>query len=180
MSQAVGNTALAYARVWHQVDATDRILGKLAERIALVLMGKHKPIYNPSVDCGDYVIVTHCQKIRVSGRKEQEILYRKHTMFPGGLQETPYRDMMVKKPEEIIRQAVSGMLPKNKLRDRRMERLRIFPGEHSGILNANVMRSWQDGTLPQDWNPTELVAQVPQNLPVSDDDLAFVRAALPS
>ncbi|KAJ3865526.1 ribosomal protein L13 domain-containing protein [Lentinula novae-zelandiae] len=156
MSQAVGNTALAYARVWHQVDATDRILGKLAERIALVLMGKHKPIYNPSVDCGDYVIVTHCKRIRVSGRKEQEILYRKHTMFPGGLQETPYRDMMVKKPEEIIRQAVSGMLPKNKLRDRRMERLRIFPGEHSGILNANVMRCWQDGTLPQDWNPTEL------------------------
>ncbi|KIK52999.1 hypothetical protein GYMLUDRAFT_142612, partial [Collybiopsis luxurians FD-317 M1] len=154
MSQAVGNTALAYARVWHQVDATERVLGKLAERIALVLMGKHKPIYNPSVDCGDYVIVTNCKKIRVSGRKDEEILYRKHTMYPGGLHEIPYKDMMHKKPEEIIRHAVSGMLPKNKLRDRRMERLRIFPGEHSGILNANVMRSWHDGTLPQDWNPT--------------------------
>ncbi|KAJ3996152.1 ribosomal protein L13 domain-containing protein [Lentinula boryana] len=170
MSQAVGNTALAYARVWHQVDATDRILGKLAERIALVLMGKHKPIYNPSVDCGDYVIVTNCKKIHVSGRKEQEILYRKHTMYPGGLQETPFSDMMKKKPEEIIRQAVSGMLPKNKLRDRRLERLRIFPGEQSGILNANVMRSWHDGTLPQDWDPTKLVTQVPRILPAKYRD----------
>jgi large subunit ribosomal protein L13 len=128
-------------------------------------MGKHKPIYNPSVDCGDYVIVTNCKKIRVSGRKEEQLLLRKHTMYPGGLQEIPYRDMMTKKPEEIIRRAVSGMLPKNKLRDRRMERLRIFPGEHSGILNANVMRSWHDGTLLQDWDPTKLVAETPRILP---------------
>ncbi|SJL02628.1 related to 50S ribosomal protein L13 [Armillaria ostoyae] len=101
MSQVVGNTALAYARVWHQVDATDRILGKLAERIALVLMGKHKPIYDPSVDCGDYVIVTNCLKVKVTGRKPEQFLYRKHSMYPGGLKETPYKDMMVKKPEEV-------------------------------------------------------------------------------
>ncbi|KAF9068148.1 60S ribosomal protein L23 [Rhodocollybia butyracea] len=170
MSQAVGNTALAYARVWHQVDASERVLGKLAERIALVLMGKHKPIYNPSVDCGDYVIVTNCKRIRVSGRKDQELLYRKHTMYPGGLKETPYKDMMVKKPEEIIRHAVSGMLPKNKLRDRRLERLRIFPGSHSGILNANVVRSWHDGTLPQDWNPTQFVKDAPRILPAKYRD----------
>ncbi|KAK7037423.1 54S ribosomal protein L23, mitochondrial [Paramarasmius palmivorus] len=170
MSQAVGNTALAYARVWHQVDASGRVLGKLAERIALVLMGKHKPIYDPSVDCGDYVIVTNCKNIRVSGRKSQSLLYRKHSMFPGGLKETPYQDMMDKKPEEIIRHAVSGMLPKNKLRDRRLERLRIFPGPESGILNANVMRSWHDGTLPQDWNPTQLVKESKRILPASMED----------
>ncbi|KAJ7598929.1 50S ribosomal protein L13 [Mycena floridula] len=158
MSQAVGNTALAYARVWHSVDATDRILGKLAERIALVLMGKHKPIYDPSVDCGDYVIVSNCTKVKVTGRKDQQFMYRKHTMYPGGLQEVVYKDMMVKKPEEIIRHAVSGMLPKNKLRDRRMERLRIFPGPDLGILNSNILRSWEDGTLPSDWDPSSIVS----------------------
>ncbi|KAK0447690.1 ribosomal protein L13 domain-containing protein [Armillaria borealis] len=164
MSQVVGNTALAYARVWHQVDATDRILGKLAERIALVLMGKHKPIYDPSVDCGDYVIVTNCLKVKVTGRKPEQFLYRKHSMYPGGLKETPYKDMMVKKPEEIIRHAVSGMLPKNKLRERRLERLRIFPADEMGILEANLLRSWEDGTLPSDWNPTKLVAGKPRIL----------------
>jgi large subunit ribosomal protein L13 len=114
-------TALAYARVWHHVDASDRILGKLAERIALVLMGKHKPIYDPSgmynsnasvsltvyikfkmtVDCGDYVIVTNSRKVKVTGRKEDQLVYRKHTMYPGGLKETPYKEMMIKKPDEV-------------------------------------------------------------------------------
>ncbi|KAG5644809.1 hypothetical protein DXG03_007631 [Asterophora parasitica] len=172
MSQAVGNTALAYARVWHHVDASDRVLGKLAERIALVLMGKHKPIYDPSVDCGDYVIVTNSRNVKVTGRKDQQLLYRKHSMFPGGLKETPYKDMMQKKPDEvrklfssfaasteqpqIIRHAVAGMLPKNKLRERRLERLRIFPQYHMGIQGANVMRSWDDGTLPPDYNPSKI------------------------
>ncbi|KAJ7756786.1 ribosomal protein L13 domain-containing protein [Mycena maculata] len=154
MSQAVGNTALAYARVWHHVDASDRILGKLAERIALVLMGKHKPIYDPGVDCGDYVIVTNSRKVLVTGRKSEQLLYRKHSMFPGGLRETPYKAMMIKKPDEIIRHAVSGMLPKNKLRERRLERLRIFPSYHMGRMGGNVLRSWDDGTLPPDWDPS--------------------------
>ncbi|PPR03453.1 hypothetical protein CVT26_007869 [Gymnopilus dilepis] len=154
MSQAVGNTALAYARVWHHVDATDRVLGKLAERIALVLMGKHKPIYDPSVDCGDYVIVTNSKKVKVTGRKAEQVLFRKHSMYPGGLKETPYKDMMVKNPDEIIRRAVSGMLPKNKLRERRLERLKIFPAHRMGILGANIMRSWDDGTLPANFDPS--------------------------
>ncbi|THU91042.1 60S ribosomal protein L23 [Dendrothele bispora CBS 962.96] len=179
MSQAVGNTALAYARAWHQVDATDRILGKLAEKIALVLMGKHKPIYNPAVDSGDYVIITNCKKIRVSGRKDEQLVYRKHSMYPGGLKETPYQDMMRKKPEEIIRHAVSGMLPKNKLRDRRLERLRIFPGDETGVLGANVLRSWSDGTLPKDWNPQQLVRDSQRILPAGmvDKSVKFTRKA---
>ncbi|XP_006456901.1 hypothetical protein AGABI2DRAFT_195869 [Agaricus bisporus var. bisporus H97] len=153
MSQAVGNTALAYARVWHHVDATDRVLGKLAERIALVLMGKHKPIHDPGVDCGDYVIVTNSTKVKVSGKKDEQLLFRKHTMYAGGLKETPYKDMMDRNHEHAIRQAVSGMLPKNKLRDRRLERLKIFRGTHMGIVGANVLRSWDDGTLPPDFDP---------------------------
>ena len=109
-------------------------------------------------------------------------------MYPGGLKETPYEDMMRKKPEEvrmsaalfcslaeggqtkIIRHAVSGMLPKNKLRDRRLERLRIFPGNETGILGANVMRSWHDGTLPQDWDPTKLVKESQRILPAKLQD----------
>ncbi|TFK43998.1 50S ribosomal protein L13 [Crucibulum laeve] len=154
MSQAVGNTALAYARVWHHVDASDRVLGKLAERIALVLMGKHKPIYDPSVDCGDYVVVTNSRNIKVTGRKEDQLLFRKHSMFPGGLKETPYTVVKEKNPDEIIRHAVSGMLPKNKLRDRRLERLKIFPSYKMGKIGANIIRSWEDGTLPPNFDPT--------------------------
>ncbi|KAH9964198.1 60S ribosomal protein L23 [Russula dissimulans] len=147
MSQAIGNTALAYARVWHHADAKDRVLGKLAERIAIVLMGKHKPIFDPSVDCGDYVVVTNASQVKVTGRKADQIIYRRHTLYPGGLKETKYRDMMSKKPDEIIRKAVSGMLPKNKLRERRLERLRIFEGPDMGIFQKNILKRWEDGTL---------------------------------
>ncbi|KAG2343709.1 ribosomal protein L13 [Suillus weaverae] len=151
MSQAVGNTALAYARVWHHVNASDRVLGKLAERIALVLMGKHKPVYDKSLDCGDYVVVTNAKHINVTGRKDEQLVYRKHTMFPGGLKETEYKDMMENKPYEIIRHAVSGMLPKNKLRERRLERLKVFGGSNMGIYRGNILKRWEDGTLTEDY-----------------------------
>ncbi|PSR78318.1 hypothetical protein PHLCEN_2v7440 [Hermanssonia centrifuga] len=147
MSQAIGNTALAYARVWHHVDASERVLGKLAERIAIVLMGKHKPIFDPSSDCGDYVVVSNARSIKVTGRKADQLVFRHHTMYPGGLKEIPYQRMMTRKPDEIIRQAVSGMLPKNKLRERRLERLRIFEGEDVGPLKHNILKRWEDGTL---------------------------------
>ncbi|KAH9031847.1 60S ribosomal protein L23 [Lactarius hengduanensis] len=147
MSQAIGNTALAYARVWHHANAKDRVLGKLAERIAIVLMGKHKPIYDPSVDCGDYVVVTNSRQVKVTGRKADQIVYRKHTLYPGGLKETKYKDMMNEKPDQIIRKAVSGMLPKNKLRERRLERLRIFEGSDMGVFQKNILKRWEDGTL---------------------------------
>ncbi|KAH9081531.1 60S ribosomal protein L23 [Lactarius deliciosus] len=147
MSQAIGNTALAYARVWHHANAKDRVLGKLAERIAIVLMGKHKPIYDPSVDCGDYVVVTNARQVKVTGRKADQIVYRKHTLYPGGLKETKYKDMMSEKPDQIIRKAVSGMLPKNKLRERRLERLRIFEGSNMGVFQKNILKRWDDGTL---------------------------------
>ncbi|KAI9057659.1 60S ribosomal protein L23 [Trametes sanguinea] len=148
MSQAIGKTALAYARVWHHVDASDRVLGKLAERIAIVLMGKHKPIYDPGVDCGDYVVVTNARNIKVTGKKAQQLVYRHHTMYPGGLKEIQYKEMMRRKPDEIIRQAVSGMLPKNKLRERRLERLRIFADDDMGVFKDNILKRWEDGTLP--------------------------------
>jgi len=156
MSQAVGNTFLAYARVWHHVDASNRTSGKLAERIAIVLMGKHKPIFDPGVDCGDYVVVTNASKVAVSGKKAEQKLYRHHTMYPGGLKERKYKDIMNKDPDEIIRKAVSGMLPKNRLRDRRLERLRIFADEDMGTLRHNLVKRWEDGTLvPKPRTPSQ-------------------------
>ncbi|CUA77902.1 50S ribosomal protein L13 [Rubrobacter xylanophilus DSM 9941] [Rhizoctonia solani] len=142
MSQRIGPTALAYARTWHHVDASNRVLGKLAQRIAIVLMGKHKPIFDKGVDCGDYVCVTNARKVVVTGRKADQIVYRHHTMYPGGLKEIKYKTMMERKPDEIIRQAVSGMLPKNKLRERRLERLRIFEGAENP-LQDNVKKNWE-------------------------------------
>ncbi|KDQ15476.1 hypothetical protein BOTBODRAFT_31800 [Botryobasidium botryosum FD-172 SS1] len=147
MSHVVGNTALAYARTWHSVNAEGRILGKLAQRIAIVLMGKHKPIFDRGVDCGDYVTVTNAKLVRVTGRKADQILYRSHSGYPGGLKEVPYKTMMEKKPEEIIRKAVSGMLPKNKLREKRLARLRVYEGEENP-MQGNVMRRWADGQVP--------------------------------
>ncbi|BGP22438.1 50S ribosomal protein l13 [Rhodotorula toruloides] len=142
-NSVVGNTALAYARAWRGVDADGQILGRLATRIAIVLMGKHKPIYDPATDCGDYVVVTNCDKIRVTGKKAEQKVYRHHTMFPGGLKTITYKTMMEKNPEQIIRKAVSGMLPKNRLREPRLERLKIFTGTETPY-DANIIRDHAD------------------------------------
>ncbi|SOV08324.1 probable MRPL23 - mitochondrial ribosomal protein, large subunit [Ustilago sp. UG-2017a] len=140
MSQFVGNSTLAFARTWHAVSAKDRVLGPLAVNIAKLLMGKHKPIYDQSKDLGDYVVVTDAKQVVVTGRKADQRVYRHHTMFPGGLKEIKYKEMMEKKPEEIIRKAVSGMLPKNTLRDRRLERLKIFDGEEHPYAQNVIKR----------------------------------------
>ncbi|KAG0173237.1 54S ribosomal protein L23, mitochondrial [Apophysomyces sp. BC1034] len=136
MSQAIGNTALAYARAWHLVDAQQRVLGRLASNVATTLMGKHKPIYDPASDCGDYVVVINAKDIVVSGKKGQQKLYRHHTGFPGGLKEITFNDLKAKDPTEA---SVSGMLPKNRLREVRLERLLIFEGsEHP--YEANIIK----------------------------------------
>ncbi|ETS63654.1 hypothetical protein PaG_01956 [Moesziomyces aphidis] len=140
MSQFVGNTSLAFARTWHAVSAQDRVLGPLAVNIAKLLMGKHKPIYDQSKDLGDYVVVTNAKQVVVTGRKADQRVYRHHTMYPGGLKEIKYKEMMERKPEEIIRKAVSGMLPKNTLRDRRLERLKIFDGEQHPYAQNIIQR----------------------------------------
>ena len=100
-----------------------------------------------TVDCGDYVVVTNCRNIKVTGQKAKQLVYRKHSMYPGGLKEIPYERMMEKKPWEIVRHAVSGMLPKNKLRERRLERLKIFCGPYAGKYEGNIIKRWEDGSL---------------------------------
>ncbi|KAJ4305201.1 54S ribosomal protein L23, mitochondrial [Kalmusia sp. IMI 367209] len=131
MSQVVGKTRLAYARAWHHVDISSdpRALGRLASGIALTLMGKHKPIFDPSTDCGDYVVATNCAHIHVTGKKRQQKLYRTHTTRPGSLKEISMENLAAKwGGGEVLRRAVSGMLPKNRLRKGRLERLKTFEG----------------------------------------------------
>ncbi|KAI8867315.1 50S ribosomal protein L13 [Ramicandelaber brevisporus] len=140
MSQSVGNTALAYARLWHVVDARNLILGRVSTQITQTLLGKHKPIYDQGVDCGDHVVVINARHIAVSGRKQQQKRYIYHTGHPGGLKVIPYERMLERKPTEIIRKAVGGMLPKNRLRKVRMARLHIFPDEEHPYIKNLVKR----------------------------------------
>ena len=119
-------------RKWYIVDATDKILGRLASQIAMVLMGKHKPDYDPAKDSGGFVIVTNCEEIKVTGRKREQKEYTHYTGFMGGLRKMSFEEMLEKKPRDIIKIAVWGMLPKNKTRRKRILRLKIYKGpEHS-------------------------------------------------
>ena len=119
------------SRRWILIDARDTTLGRLSTEIAKYLIGKYKPTYTPHVDNGDYVIVINAQELVVTGAKETDKMYYRHSGFPGGLKEAQLKALREKSPESIIEEAVKGMLPKNKLSPERMARLRIFPGaEH--------------------------------------------------
>ena len=118
-------------REWLVVDATGEILGRLATRIAAMLRGKHKPYYAPNLDTGDFVIVVNGSNISVTGNRLDDKLYRRHTGYPGGLKEITLRRMMEKHPERVIRFAVKGMLPKNKLGRQMLKKLKVYAGaEH--------------------------------------------------
>ncbi|KAL1861968.1 hypothetical protein Plec18170_000792 [Paecilomyces lecythidis] len=131
MSQTVGKTRLAYSRAWHYVDvgSDPRSLGRLASSIAIHLMGKHKPIYDPSTDCGDYVVAVGCHDLRVTGKKKLQKKYYTHTTRPGSLKSMTMDKMFEKwGGGEVLKRAVRGMLPKNRLRDQRLARLKTFEG----------------------------------------------------
>lgn len=113
-------------RNWYIVDATGKILGRLASKIALVLTGKHKPQYTPHIDCGDFVVIVNADKFRVTGKKMTDKIYYSHSFYPGGLKKISLELMLEKHPERVMYHAVSGMLPKNRLRARRLRRLKIY------------------------------------------------------
>jgi large subunit ribosomal protein L13 len=118
-------------RQWWVVDAEGQTLGRLATRIATVLRGKHKPIYTPHIDTGDYVIVINAEKIEVTGKKLDTIVYYRHSGYPGGLKERTLREQLVKFPERPIEEAVKGMLPKSKLGRHMLKKLKVYAGtEH--------------------------------------------------
>lgn len=116
------------ARQWFVVDAENVVLGRLATKVANVLRGKHKPIYTPSVDTGDFVIVLNADKIALTGSKLSGKVYYRHTGFPGGIKSATAGEMLARKPEELIRKAVKGMLPKNKLSRHMIKKLKIYTG----------------------------------------------------
>ncbi|EJU24412.1 50S ribosomal protein L13 [Mogibacterium sp. CM50] len=116
---------------WYVIDAEDKTLGKLAAEVAMILRGKKKPIYTPHVDCGDYVVVVNAEKVAVTGKKKNQKIYRSHSGYPGGLKETTLAELRAKKPEEIIRHAVKGMMPKGKLGRQMFKKLKVYAGpEH--------------------------------------------------
>jgi large subunit ribosomal protein L13 len=113
---------------WYVVDAQDLVLGRLATQIANVLRGKNKAIFTPSVDTGDFVIVVNAEKIALTGRKLDDKIYYHHSGFPGGLKEITAGKLLEKKPEDLIRKAVKGMLPKNKLARHMLKKLKVYAG----------------------------------------------------
>jgi large subunit ribosomal protein L13 len=115
-------------RQWHVIDATDVVLGRLASQVAILLRGKHKPIYAPHVDTGDFVIIINADKIALSGDKlEQKKAYR-HSGYPGGLRATSYKDLLAKHPERAVEKAIKGMLPKNKLGRAMFGKVKVYAG----------------------------------------------------
>ncbi len=118
-------------RQWYIVDAADVVLGRMATEIARVLRGKHKPSFSPHVDGGDFVIVVNAGRVKVTGAKESDKRYYRHTGYPGGLRVTSLSEMREKKPEAVVRLAVKGMLPKNRLGRGQLNKLKIYSGsEH--------------------------------------------------
>ncbi len=121
----------AIERRWYLVDAEGQTLGRLATRIADTLRGKRKPEYTPHVDTGDFVVVVNAEKIAVTGKKLDDKIYYRHSGYPGGLKERTLREQLERRPTEVLRKAVKGMLPKNKLAARQLTKLKIYAGpEH--------------------------------------------------
>src|SRR5437762_3766639 len=119
------------ARDWYVVDADGQSLGRLATEIADTLRGKTKPAYTPHVDTGDFVVVVNAEKVRVTGKKLEQKIYYRHSGYPGGLRERTLAEQLARRPEEVIRKAVKGMLPKNKLASAQLRKLKVYAGpEH--------------------------------------------------
>ena len=126
------NTEEARAqRQWYVVDAQGKVLGRMASEIAKVLRGKNKPIFTPNADAGDFVIVINARGVKLTGKKLQQKIYYRHTDYPGGIRERTAEKMLEEKPEDLVRLAVKGMLPKNRLSKRLVTKLKIYAGsEH--------------------------------------------------
>lgn len=115
-------------REWFVVDASGKTLGRLATEVARILRGKHKPIYSPMIDVGDYVIVVNAEKVRVTGRKLTQKFYYRHSGYPGGFKQVSLRDMLARHPTRVVEYAVWGMLPKNALGRRMFKKLKVYAG----------------------------------------------------
>ena len=130
--KTISANAATVTKEWVLIDATDAVVGRLASQVAKILRGKNKPNFTPHVDCGDYVIVINAEKVEVTGKKRKEKIYKRHTGYPGGLREISFEKLQAKKPEEIIRHAVKGMMPDGALGRQMYKKLKVYAGpEHS-------------------------------------------------
>ncbi len=127
-------------RQWHLIDASDKTLGRMSTRIARLLMGKHKPMYTPNQDTGDFVVVINAQKVRVTGNKAKQKIYYRHSGYPGGLKSITLEKTMQTNPTRVIEHAVNGMLPHTRLGARMRKRLKVYAGDahpHIAQIKAN-------------------------------------------
>jgi large subunit ribosomal protein L13 len=132
-------------RQWHVVDARGQVLGRLASRIAMVLRGKTKAVFTPHLDTGDFVVVVNAEQVLLTGRKLDQKNYYRHSGYPGGLKTTTARQMLQKKPEQLLRHAVRGMLPKNSLGRQLLKKLKIYAGgEHPHQAQQPQPLKWED------------------------------------
>lgn len=131
-------------RRWYVVDAAGQTLGRLATRVARVLLGKNKPEFTPGVDVGDIVVVINAAEVEVTGRKLDEKMYYRHSGYPGGLKQTPLREQLEKNPEKVVEAAVRGMLPKNRYGRRLIKKLKVYRGsDHPHAAQKPEKLSWQ-------------------------------------
>ena len=136
-------------REWHVIDASDEVLGRLATRVANLLMGKHKPLFCRHLDVGDFVVVINADKIRVTGNKIKQKMYYRHSGYPGGLKSISLEQMMQTHPTRVIEHAVKGMLPRNKLNASMMKRLKVYTGDthpHQGQVTAAPIKTTGENT----------------------------------
>lgn len=116
-------------RQWQVIDASGKTLGRLASEVAVILLGKNKATFSNNINVGDYVVVVNAAKVKVTGKKDQQKIYYRHSNYPGGLRSVSYADMMKANPERVITFAVKGMIPRNRLGRQIMSRLKVYPGE---------------------------------------------------
>lgn len=135
------SSATEIKREWQVVDATGQVLGRLASQVARLLMGKHKSIYTPHLDAGDYVIVLNAAKVKVTGKKGEQKIYYRHSGYPGGLRELSFQELFSKRPTRVIEIAVKGMLPKNRLGKAMFKKLKVYSGnEHPHRVQVTSRR----------------------------------------
>jgi len=134
VTKSLSVEAARAARDWYVVDASDQVLGRLATRIALTLRGKHNPAFTPHVDCGGFVVVVNAAKVRLTGKKAGGKVYYRHTGYPGGVRSETAGKLLARRPEEMIRKAVMGMLPPNRLSRQLIQKLKVYAGpEHPHV-----------------------------------------------
>lgn len=144
MIKTYSTKASEIKREWHLIDATDQVLGRMATRIAGLLMGKHKPMFARYLDTGDYVVVVNAEKVQVTGAKVKQKQYYRHSGYPGGLKSTNLERMMQEHPTRVIEYAVKGMLPHTKLGAQMLKKLKVYAGEdhpHKAQTNATSLKT---------------------------------------